>query len=329
MFHGDADAATAAGLLELKDRIKRCKIAPSKLDATVNIATWNIREFGKKPRLKKSLHYIAEILGQFDLIGVVEVRENVDDLCAAMRIMGPYWRVIYSDFIEDAGGNRERVAYVYDSRAVEFTGLAGNANEGRKKKEEDYIPERSWWRKPFMASFRAGSFDFIMLTTHIRWGSIEKKRIGELELLAEYVKRRAESPNAIDKDVIVMGDFNIPSLTSPLYKAVVRHGLQMPAALAGAHGSNLAKDKRYDQILHNPVFTKSFSALGGVLDFFGNGWGKLYPEAKSQKDDAFTYELSDHMPLWLQLRTDISEEVLDQKLNPRPAGAPKRDRDGS
>jgi len=31
-----------------------------------------------------------------------------------------------------------------------------------------------------MASFRAGSFDFILLTTHIRWGSIENKRIGEV-----------------------------------------------------------------------------------------------------------------------------------------------------
>lgn len=329
MFHGDADAATAAGLIELKKRIAAAKVAPSKLDESVNIATWNIREFGKKPRLKKSLHYIAEILGQFDLAGVVEVRENISDLAEVMRILGPYWRVVYSDFIEDAGGNRERVAYVYDSRALEFTGLAGNANEERKKKETEYIPERSWWRKPFMASFRAGSFDFIVLTTHIRWGSIEAKRAIELELLAEYIQRRASGANAVDKDIIAMGDFNIPKLDHPLYKAVTRHGLSMPPALAGAHGSNLAKDKRYDQILHNPVFTKSATKLGGVVDFFGDGWGKLYPEAKSDRDAAFTYELSDHLPLWLQVSTDISAEVLDQKLNPRPAGAPKRDRDGN
>lgn len=325
MFHGDADDETARGLLELKKRIAKAKIPPSKLDETLTIATWNIRDFGKKPRRAKSLHYIAEILGQFDLVGVVEVRDDIVELRRVMDILGPYWRAIYSDYADDRGGNNERVAYLYDTRAVEFTGLVGNTTEARKKKGEEYLPESSWWRKPYLASFRAGSFDFILLTTHIRWGESERSRGGELDLLAKYVERRVRSASAIDKDLIVMGDFNIPSLSSDLFKKITQFGLKMPKALAGAHGSNLKKNKRYDQILHDPVFTKTFTEVGGVLDFFGEKWGKLYPEAESDDDEDFTYELSDHLPLWIQLQTDISEEILEQKLNP-PSVKDKRER---
>jgi hypothetical protein len=50
MNHGKVSAEIANGLLTLKERIKAAKIPSSKLDESINIATWNIREFGKKKR---------------------------------------------------------------------------------------------------------------------------------------------------------------------------------------------------------------------------------------------------------------------------------------
>jgi hypothetical protein len=73
MHHGQVPADIAQGLLELQKRIEAAKIPPSKLDETITLATWNIREFGKKRRRLASLHYIAEIIGQFDLVCVVEL----------------------------------------------------------------------------------------------------------------------------------------------------------------------------------------------------------------------------------------------------------------
>ena len=35
--------------------------------------------------------------------------------------------------------------------------------------------------------------------------------------------------------------------------------------------------------------------------------------------DRGTYELSDHLPLWVQLNTDNDAEQLDQILNPKKA----------
>ena len=328
MFHGNVSQDIAAGLQELRKRIDASKLPSSLLDETLLIATWNIREFGNpaRPRTKKSLHYIAEILGQFDLIGVVELRDNVQEMAEVLRILGPEWDIIYSDYIEDHGGNRERVGYVFDRRACVFTGLCGNANEPRKKKGVEYLPDKSWWRKPFMTSFRAGNFDFVVLTTHVRWGETEKNRIIELGMLADYVHDRTVEAIPIDRDVIVMGDFNIPNLKSPLYKAVVKRGLVMPAGLAGITGSDLARDKRYDQILHNPVYTTSITNKGGCLDFIGDGWGKLYPEAKSAFDQDFTYQLSDHLPLWVMIDTDTDAEELDQILAPAKAAQERHDR---
>lgn len=328
MHHGDLDPATAAGLVELQRRIALQGLPDSALDRTLTIATWNIREFGNpaRPRLPQSLHYIAEILGQFDLIGVVELRDDVREAAEVLRYLGPYWDVVYSDYIEDHGGNKERVGFVYDTRACTFTGLAGNANEPRKKKGVEYLPQKSWWRKPFMASFRSGNFDFIVLMTHIRWGKAASDRALELGMLADYVNNRTVKGASLEQDVLVMGDFNIPTLDSPLYEAVTKRGLRMPASLAGITGSNLARDKRYDQILHNPVYTKSLTDKGGVLDFIGEGWGALYPEAKSAFDPDFTYQLSDHLPLWVMIDTDTDTEQLDQILAPKRVSVQRHDR---
>lgn len=314
MFHGDISKKIAQGLRELGTRIAAADIPSSSLDETINIATWNIREFGKRRRQKAAIHYIAEILNQFDLIAIIEVRDDLTDLNRVLGILGPYWRAVFSDFITDPGGNRERIAYVYDKRAVTFTGLAAEADAPRKKDRTtgEYLPQLSWWRKPFIASFRAGNFDFVAITAHIRWGSGDESRVRPLQLLAGWIDKRQREKHLLDKDIILMGDFNIPSTDSELFDAITSKGLRVPHALLGVHGTNLAKDKRYDQILHNPQHTQCFTDNGGALDFYAKDHKKLFPNlTKSQ----FTYQLSDHLPLWIQINTDTTDEWLDQQLN--------------
>ena len=48
MHHGDVSPDIAQGLLALRKRIDAAKIPSSKLDQTVNVAVWNIREFGRE-----------------------------------------------------------------------------------------------------------------------------------------------------------------------------------------------------------------------------------------------------------------------------------------
>jgi endonuclease/exonuclease/phosphatase family metal-dependent hydrolase len=307
MNHGKVSPEIAKGLKVLRSRIANAGVPSSKLDETLNIATWNIREFGKKARSEAAIHYIAEILGEFDLISISELRDNLGDLARVIDILGPYWRVIYSDAQEDAGGNDERIGFLYDKRAVAFTGFAASATPPRTKVGELYLPQFAWWREPFMASFSAGLFDFVLLSAHAQWGT-PAGRVAELKSLAEWVDLKKKEKTCEDKDLIVVGDFNIE--TPDQLAALTSKGLQLPAALEGkTYGTNLAQNKRYDQILHYADYPQSFSNQAGVVDFYTGGTKDLFPDLDKT---AFTFQMSDHLPLWMQINTDIEGEELDE-----------------
>jgi hypothetical protein len=310
MFHGKVSPEVAAGLKVLRRRIRDAQIPSSKLDESLNIATWNIREFGRKRRSQPAIHYIAEILGQFDVVSLVELRDDLTDLGRVMDILGPYWRVVYSDALKDDGGNRERIAFLYDKRAAVFTGFAAAANPPRARTGTgEYLPTFNWWRQPYMASFSAGNFDFLLLAAHIQWGT-SAGRVKELASLAEWIDLKRNEGTKEDKDLIVLGDYNLE--TAAQVRALTSRGLALPSAFKGkAIGTNLARDKSYDQILHYPVYPETFSNRAGVLDFFTGGIAALFP---GMEKDAFTYQLSDHLPLWMQLRTDLEGFELDQIL---------------
>jgi hypothetical protein len=320
MHHGNVSAEIAAGLLALRKRIEAAKIPSSKLDETINVAVWNIREFGRKRRTTPAIHYIAEILGQFDLIALVELRDNLEDFGRVCRILGPSWDLVYSDWMPDGGGNRERTGFLFDRRAVTFNGLAAEVDAPRSKKGTEYLAAQSFWRAPYMCSFRSGNFDFIAIATHVRWGKSVAGREAELGMLADWIDARLTDKSVEDHDLIVMGDFNTPSLDHRLFKALTRRGLQVPDSLVNlkigdltVRGSNLGRDARYDQILHMPTSRKRFTNFGGMLDFYVSRAGikELFPDA-GYTPEQFTYQLSDHFPVWVQIKTDIDGERLTQ-----------------
>ncbi len=320
MHHGNVSPEVAEGLLAIRKRIAAAKIPSSKIDETINVAVWNIREFGKVRRTEAAIHYIAEILGQFDLVALVELRDDLTDLGRVLPILGPSWDVVYSDWMDDPGGNTERTAFLFDHRAVTFNGLAAEVDAPRSKKVAEYVASQSFWRAPYMCSFRSGNFDFIAIAIHARWGDGTEGRRAELQLLADWIDTRFKSKFVEDHDLIVMGDFNVPKIGDQLYQALTSRGLQIPDALqnlkAGDQligGTNLGKDARYDQILHLPSLKKRFTNSGGTLDFFVSDARikELFPD-KNYTRQKFSFQLSDHFPLWVQIKTDIDGERLSQ-----------------
>ena len=319
MRRGNLDRDTALGLKELRRRLEEDgnRVPPSILDETMNLATWNIREFGRRPRLPKSLHYIAEVIGRFDLVALTEVRRDLSDLLQVMDLLPPFWDFVVSDHSSDRAANKERVAYVFDKRVVRFTGLAAEADAPRKRNEEGrYAPSFTWWRAPYIASFRSGNFDFVVVTVHLRWGSGEAERLVPLKELAKWARKRSQDECGFDRDLLVVGDMNIPSRKSELFQAVRRYGLKLPRALAELRGSeattNLSRKAVYDQILHHATNPGRFTDNAGALDFYMGDHRGLYPEIDSLRD--FTYQMSDHLPLWIQLDTWIEDEQLDSVL---------------
>jgi endonuclease/exonuclease/phosphatase family metal-dependent hydrolase len=307
MFHGTVSLEIANGLKELRKRIARKPVPPSQLDKTLNLATWNIRKFGNKRRTQAAIHYIAEIVGQFDIVSVVELHHNLGDLQRVLKILGPYWRVVYSDMIPDKGGNEERLAFVYDERAATFTGFASMVALPGEKVGTEYTRSIPWWRAPYAASFSAGNFDFVVVTCHIQWGTAAGRQ-NELKKFADWIQIKAAQKYLEDKDILVTGDFNLSSRT--MLQTLLSSGLQVPSALRKAqYGTNLAQNKRYDQILHLCRYPDSFMNEGGTIDFFTGGTEALFPGISKE---AFTHQLSDHLPLWVQIDTDNDAFQLDQ-----------------
>lgn len=322
MHHGKVSPDIAKGLLALRQRIDEAGIAPSKLDETINVAIWNIREFGKVRRTLPAIHYIAEILGQFDLIAIVELRNDLTDLGRVRTFLGSSWDVVYSDWIADPGGNSERVGFLFDRRAVTFNGLAAEVDAPRVKKGQEYVPRQSFWRAPYMCSFRSGNFDFIAIATHTRWGDSVLARERELRLLSDWIDTRFKSQYAEDTDLLVMGDFNIPRIGDALFNALTEKGLQIPQCLRQLKigdrvigGSNLKRDARFDQILHRPSsnMAERFNNRGGTLPFFldKRDITRLFP-GKRYTETQFSFQLSDHFPVWAQIKVDIDGERLTQ-----------------
>ncbi len=117
-----------------------------------------------------------------------------------------------------------------------------------------------------------------------------------------------------------MGDFNTPALDDALFKTLTSRGLQIPEPLrklqSGGQvikGTNLEKSARYDQILHRPTVDANFMKAGGTLDFFVDDAHikELFPD-KQYTRQQFSFQLSDHLPLWIQVNTDIDGYRLDQ-----------------
>ena len=102
-----------------------------------------------------------------------------------------------------------------------------------------------------------------------------------------------------------------------LFKTGRRYGLKLPEALSKLGrteaGTNLSRRATYEQILHRAINPERFTDHAGVVDFYLGDYRPLYPEIDSLHE--FTFEMSDHLPLWIRLDTWIEDEQLDSMLD--------------
>ena len=116
---------TIDGIIRLKFALG-AEIPARKNDKNLLVASWNIKEFGHtKQRLPEAYFYIAEIISHFDLVVVQEVKSTLKDLSIVMRLLGSEWDYLVSDITSGTDGNSERSAYIFNSKRVKLSGIAG------------------------------------------------------------------------------------------------------------------------------------------------------------------------------------------------------------
>ncbi len=331
----------ASRLLSLKTGIRKEGIPRKNLDDSLLLATWNIREFDSKKHGKRDeecLYYIAEIISSFDLVAVQEIREDLTALKTVMDLLGSYWKYLITDVTLGTRGNMERMAYIYDSRKVAFKGLASEIvippiEEGKKT----IAPSDQLYRSPYLAAFQSGWFKFCICTVHIVYGesiAASPEREKEIRAIAEILAKLQKENADFGDNMIILGDFNIFKPTDVTFKAITDAGFYVPQKLQKLP-ANALKNKHYDQIafISEQQQLTIEEANAGVFDFYKYVYrlndeaiyapqiGKAYlqdskgaAKTDAQKAQYYkdwrTYQMSDHLVMWLELKTDFCEDYL-------------------
>ncbi|MBC2604927.1 endonuclease/exonuclease/phosphatase family protein [Pelagicoccus albus] len=335
-------------LLLLKEALR--EIPDKTTDSNLLVATWNIRDFDKPAygeRSDEAIYYIAEIISRFDIVAIQEVYRDLKALNRVLSILGPFWKPLISDTTEGRQGNNERMVYLYDSRKVSFGGLAGELVLPDVKAEDGtQRPASQIWRTPYICGFKAGWSNFMLCSAHILWGREPSRggiepadRIEEIRKIAKFLKKRTQDPTAWSRNLILLGDFNIfSSNENGAFGELTKTG---GFTIPDSHRefvTNAAQNRCYDQIAFRIQKDRlDWTGRAGVFDYFKhiyteadqalyieqmgeaylrNTRGKIRDEkgqARYYKTYWRTHQMSDHLPLWAELKIDFSSQYLTRK----------------
>ena len=287
---------------EVKDNLEELlkdldeKVPPKQLDRNLLIATWNIRGFGDltrswmsqegdSPRRDlHSVHCIAEIIRRFDVIAIQEVKSNIRALRDTLKILGNEWSMILTDVNQGSVGNGERMAYLFDTRRVNLSGLAG----------ELVVPDE----------WRSGVSKNVLVTLHVLYGTKASDRVKELKGIAQWLSSWAKDVNAYHQNLILLGDFNIEVRGDLHEQTFLSEGLYVPEGLRSKEVSrSIFNDtKFYDQIAWfngsngQPKLSLEF-VRGGSYDFVATAL-----KNRGLSKQKLSFMISDHYPLWAEFK---------------------------
>ena len=426
---------TIAGLQRLRAALKAHFASGAERGRTLRIGTWNLREFGgTKSGGRKEyepLFYMAEIISNFDIAAIQEVRANLNEFSRLRRILGPDWDYLATDVTDGDAGNGERMVFLYNRRRTQFRNIAGELTlpDGKKvlasfgerirldgglkltlpagtdlsgeykartaKKDSGKVtldkdleiglppgatlslPEgcaltivkntevkrprkgfaevevppgvvdgkryrlrlpggilddsfKQFARTPYIVSFQAGWLKINLCTVHIYFGDnadpqLLQQRRDEIAALTDALGERARDELKEDPEArtltAVLGDFNILSKEHETMKALEQSGFVVPEKIRSIPGSNVEKDKAYDQIAFwEPDRQRGHIKVditgADVFDFYKHVYRLdehetyLPGSTPAQFKEWRTYKMSDHLPMWIELTSDFSDEYL-------------------
>ncbi|MEZ4669164.1 MAG: endonuclease/exonuclease/phosphatase family protein [Anaerolineae bacterium] len=341
---GQKDARVINNILALRKQLDR-DIPRRTFQDTLLLGTWNIREFDSPKygdRVPEAYYYIAEIVDRFDLVAIQEVNQNLKALYRLVELLGKTWSYLVTDTTEGGKGNNERMAFLYDNRKIRFGGLASqlvlppvvSKNPETGKMESHPITQVA--RTPLMAGFSSGWTDFILTTVHIIYGADDANdpaRVEEIKQVAEFLKKRTEDESAWARNLILLGDFNIYAPEDQTMQALKKAGFIIPPELQKLP-SNAPQTKFYDQIAFRVRPGKlDTTGQAGVINYFqtvfrekadeeiyvpmmGTGYQKQSTPARksSYYKEWRTFQMSDHLPMWVELKINYADKYLENKL---------------
>lgn len=248
--------------------------------ATIRIATWNIQHLGGRQHIDMNAVTSIIMSNAFDVVAVQEVMGDGHGIDVLLNTLGHPWR---GSRLSAESRSGERLAFIYRGDHVTETATAGPLEGASAAVFE---------RVPYRGSFRAGNFDFELVTVHLSYTDT-RQRAEEAAALATLVAARVQ--HQAEKDVIVLGDFNEQKARPNLHQfnAV---GWQTVVT----DKTNLSSRETFDHIVLSPGFTREFNGHTAVVHFDELLYGNQDKQAAS--------EVSDHRPVWAEFSTTMADD---------------------
>jgi len=248
---------------------------------TIRIASFNIQTFGPQKAGKEHvLLLIAEIIRQFDIVAVQEVRSKspkpLEALLAQINAEGRRYSLVVGPR-EGRTDSKEQYVYFFDQETIEVDRAASYRVED---------PDDLLHRPPLVAWFRTRgpppdqAFTFSLVNVHTDPDLVDD----ELEALDD-VFFSVRSDGRGEDDVIMLGDFNAAADRMDSFRRVA--GMTF-AVTEGA--TNTQGTKQYDNLIFQMPATVEYVQHGGVLDFLRQH-NLTIEQALS---------ISDHLPVWAE-----------------------------
>ena len=274
---------------------------------------------GSPKRNLRALAYIAEVIRRLDVVAIQEVKRDTAGIRTLLEdFLGPDWGLIVSDVTAGSGGNAERLAFLYDRRRVQPSGLAG---EIVLPPGDAGDPAQQFARTPYIVGFQAGGERFALLTAHVKYGAVPQDRLPELEALAEYaaneIRDRARTPGAEERNLVVLGDFNIDKRgDNSLFRAFVSTGLVVPSQLLGLKTTYGTEPKYYDHIAwFMGDLDLNLSGRAGVIDLSlakNCGSSDITPPSSAQRSQPSAEQ-------WSRGRRAVGAGVAGENVDTHPS----------
>jgi endonuclease/exonuclease/phosphatase family metal-dependent hydrolase len=260
---------------------------------TAKIAAFNIQVFGKTKSQKEDvMAVLTKIVREFDVVLIQEIRDADEQTIPSFvdeinQMEGPKYNFVMSPRLGRTT-SKEAYAYVYNTETVQF--IQGS----------DYVYDDVndvFEREPYVASFKVGSFDFVLVGIHVKPDDAFNE-IGNLTFVVSSIQM--SKPN--EKDVIVMGDFNADGAyfdeddTSNLFKASQYNWL-----ITNDMDTMVKTDYTYDRIVVlDTTLNREYEAGTAQVFYFDQVYGL--------NNQTFVGEISDHYPVFARYKANIEDD---------------------
>ena len=262
---------------------------------TIIIGTWNVWNLGATTDVTER----AAVLAEFDIIALQEV-EAIAGLTHLLDTVeadtGVDWESVVSCQVGQ-GNAAEYYAFAYRTDRVSY--VECSSNQYPEPTPSDFS------REPFFATFRAGSFDFTLITVHITWGLLASARTAECRRLAP-VWSTVQDLDPNENDLILLGDFNRTKPTHSAFDDLEHLGLVPVLTTSGTRttfGTTLSGGSWYDHMWLDPKFTSA--------EWTGQSGSGLPSDDTAGSGCPETLRgVSDHCPVWAVFRSTVDDDPM-------------------